>query len=198
MQKRKRIDRPQIKRIARPRRPKKGHHKLQSATAGPSGQLIGMTVWGQQFLGWRFSITAPSRITHIGGHLSADSSGGVLFAAIIKLMSPTSLPAFAPRLITTSPDTLFHLLFVPPLPSGQVRVPLLAPLALQPGTYCLVFGGADTAVAYTPFGATGTGIMPMNNSNLPGSTYFFADQFRWNVIPPPDNNIRFMVEFNSP
>jgi hypothetical protein len=196
--KKKRIARPKTKRVARPHRPRKGHHKLESATAGPSGQFLGMTVDGQQFLGWRFTLTTASRITHVGGHLCADFAGTGLFAAIVKLSSPTSLPAFVLSLITTSPDTLAHLLFVPPVPSGQLRVPLPFPLALQPGTYGLVFGGADTAIGYTPFGATGTGIMPMNNSNLPGSTYFFADRFRWSAMPPPNNNIRFMVEFNSP
>jgi hypothetical protein len=171
---------------------------LESATAGPVSQVLGMTVWGQQFLGWRFSLAAASRITHVGGHLCAESAGTGLFAAIIKLSSPPSLPAFAPRLITTSPDTLAHLLFVPPSPSSQLLVPLSTPLVLQPGTYGLVFGGADTAIAlnpYTPFGATGTGVMPTNNSDLSGSTYFFGDEFRWNALAP--SNIRFAVEFEA-
>jgi len=171
---------------------------LESATAGSAGQLLGMTVWGQQFLGWRFSLATASRITHIGGHLRTDFAGTGLFAAIVKLSSPTSLPAFAPHLIAMSLDTLAHLLFVASSPSSQLLVPLSAPLALQPGTYGLIFGGADTAVEqnpYTPFGATGTGVMPTNNSDLPGSTYFFGDEIRWNALAP--SKIRFAVKFEA-
>src|SRR4030042_185956 len=70
---------------------RKGHHMgiLESSTAGPVGQLLGMTVWGQQFLGWRFNLATPSRITHIGGHLCREFAGTGLFSAIIKLASPT-------------------------------------------------------------------------------------------------------------
>jgi hypothetical protein len=173
---------------------------LESATAGPAGQLLGMTVWGQQFLGWRFGLGMASRVTHVGGHLAADFAGTGLFAAVIKLSSPTALPAFAPHMITSSADTLAHILFLPPSPSSQLLLPLSAPLVLQPGTYGLVFGGADTAIVqnpYTPFGCTGTGVMPKNNSDLPGSTYFFGDQVRWNALAPPNNNLRFAVEFEA-
>lgn len=173
---------------------------LESATAGPIGQLLGMTVWGQQFLGWRFNISTTSRMTHVGGHLCAGIAGMELFAAIVKLPPPQSLPAFAPHLITTSPDTLAHLLFVPPSPSRQLLLPLSAPLILQPGTYGLVFGGADTAIAqnpYKPFGATGTGVMPTNNSDLFGSTYFFGDELHWNTLAPSNNNLRFAVELEA-
>ena len=173
---------------------------LESSTAGPVGQLLGMSVWGQQFLGWRFSLTTPSKITHIGGHLSREYAGTGLFSAIIKLSSPTSFPSFAPHLITTSPDTLAHLLFTPSSPSNQLLVPLSVPLVLHPGTYGLVFGGGDTAIVqspYTPFGATGTGVMPTNNLDLPGSTYFFGDQARWNPVLPPNTNLRFTVAFEA-
>lgn len=170
---------------------------LESATAGPANQLLGMTVWGQQFLGWRFSLTSVSRVTHVGGHLCATFAGTGLFAAIVKLSSPISLPSFAPRMITTSPDTLAHLLIVPTSPSSQLLVRLPTPLELQPGTYALVFGGADTAIEqnpYTPFGSTGTGVMPTNNFDLPGSTYFFGDHIRWNALDPTNKNMRFAVQ----
>ena len=190
------------KRTLHPLSHRKGHHMgiLESSTAGPVGQLLGMTVWGQQFLGWRFNLATPSRITHIGGHLCREFAGTGLFSAIIKLASPTSFPAFAPRLITTSPDTLAHLLFTPSSPSTQLLVPLSVPLVLHPGTYGLVFGGGDMAIAqnpYAPFGATGTGVMPMNNLNLHGSTYFFGDQFRWSPVVPSDANLRFSVAFEA-
>jgi len=167
---------------------------LESATLGPVGQVLGLTVWGQQFLGWRFSISRASRITRVGGHLDADFTGTGLFAAIIMLQAPNSLPSFAPHAIESSPDTVAHTLIVPTSPSSDILIPLSPPVVLEPGNYGFVFGGADSAVAYFPFGATGTGIMPNNNSDLPGSSYFFGDAFRWSDTPAGSNTIRFVVE----
>lgn len=172
---------------------------LESATLGPVGQHLGLTVWGQQFLGWRFHISRASTITRVGGHLKADFAGTGLFAAIIKLASPNSLPSFAPHAIESSPDSVAHTLFVPMSPSGDILAPLSIPVVLQPGDYGLVFGGADSASPtspYYPFGATGTGVMPQNNSDLPGSSYFFGDAFRWSNVDPQAgySNIRFVVE----
>lgn len=173
---------------------------LESATPGPAGQVLGSTVWGQQFLGWRFTLDTPSRITHVGGHVCAQTAGTGLFAAIVQLASPTSLPSFAPRSITDPGKTLTHLLFTPPSPSIHALFPLSTPLVVQPGTYGLVFGGADTAVTqnpYTPFGATGTGVMPANNFDLPGSTYFFGDPTRWNALGAFHSNLRFAVTIDA-
>jgi hypothetical protein len=172
---------------------------LESATLGSVGQSLGLTVWGQQFLGWRFNLSRTSTITKIGGHIKADFTGTGLFAAIIKLTSPNLLPSFAPHAIESSPDTVAHTLFVPTTPSSDILVPLSVPVVLQPGDYGLVFGGADSAIAqspYYPFGATGTGLMPNNNPDLPGSSYFFGDAFRWSNVGPQAgyNNIRFVVE----
>lgn len=171
--------------------------KLESAKLGPIKQLLGLTVWGQQFLGWRFNLAHPSTITKVGGHIRADFPGTGLFAAIVKLSPPNLLPSFAPHGIESSSDTMAHILFVPKSPSSDILVPLSAPVVLQPGNYGLVFGGADSAVSYFPFGATGTGVMPNNNTDLPGSSYFFGDAFRWNNVSPQagytTTDIRFVV-----
>lgn len=169
---------------------------LESAQLGPIEQNLGLTVWGQQFLGWRFSLSRASTITRVGGHLRADFTGTGLFAAIIKLPAPNSLPSFAPHAIESSPDTVAHTLIVPTSPSSDILAPLSVPVVLQPGIYGLVFGGADSAVTYFPFGATGTGVMPNDNTDLPGSSYFVGDAVRWSNVNPQAGytNIRFVVE----
>jgi hypothetical protein len=68
--------------------------------------------------------------------------------------------------------------------------------ALGPGDYALVFGGADSAVGYFPFGATGGGTMPNNNTNLPGASYFFGDAWHWADDPAGNVGPRFVVEGN--
>ena len=147
---------------------------LESAELGFTGQLLGPTVWGQQFLGSRFHLTQPVQVTAIGGHLAADFVE-TLFAAIVSLPSPRGLPGFAPHSIDTS--AIASTLFTPPQPSADVLIPLS--VALGPGDYALVFGGADSAVGYFPLGARGTGIMPVNNVPMPGSSSFHGDAFRW-------------------
>ncbi len=99
---------PGRKRASRPQKHRKGHRMglLESATAGPAGELLGMTVWGQQFLGWRFSLATASRITHVGGHLRANIAGTGLFAAIVKLSVSDIDPCFCP-----SPD--YHIIGYP-------------------------------------------------------------------------------------
>lgn len=169
---------------------------LESATLGSVGQFLGLTVWGQQFLGWRFNLASTSTITKVGGHIRADFTGNGLFAAIIKLTPPNFLPSFAPHAIESSPDTVAHTLIVPTSPSSDVLVSLSVPVVLPPGNYGLVFGGADSAIAtspYYPFGATGTGVMPTDNTDLPGSSYFFGDAFRWSNVGA-QAGMRFVIE----
>lgn len=160
---------------------------------GPAGQLLGLTIWGQQFLGWRFSLSSCSKITGLGGHFRTDYTGNGLFAAIIKLTSPNLLPSFAPHAIASSPYTVAHTLFMTTSPSSDILVPLSTPVILQSGIYGLVFGGADSAINYFPFGATGTGVMPTNNPDLPGFSYFMGDAISCSN-QPAFQNIRFVVE----
>jgi len=147
---------------------------LESALLGFTGQLLGATIWGQQFLGSRFHLTKPVHVTAVGGHLAADYQE-TLFAAIVRLSSPMGLPTVTPNTIESA--ALASTLFTPPRPSGDVLMPLSADLG--PGDYALVFGGADSAVSFFPFGARGTGAMPLNNVPFPTSSYIVWDGFRW-------------------
>jgi hypothetical protein len=159
---------------------------LESAVLGFTGQVLGATIWGQQFLGSRFHLTQPAHVTAVGGHLAADYAG-TLFAAIVRLSSPMGLPTFAPHAIESA--ALASTLFTPPRPSGDVLLPLSADLG--PGDYALVFGGADSAVGFFPFGARGTGVMPLNNVSFPTSSYILGDAVRW--TNDPTRGARFVV-----
>jgi len=164
---------------------------LESAVLGYTGQALGVTIWGQQYLGSRFHLSYASNVTAVGGHLANDSDQS-LFAAIIRLASPLGLPAFPPRAIESS--ALAHALFTPPRPSGDVLIPLT--VALDAGDYALVFGGADSAVNFFPFGAQGTGVMPLNNSTFPTSSYFFGDAVQWTSDDNSLAGARFVAEGN--
>jgi hypothetical protein len=161
---------------------------LETAALGPTGQLLGATITGQQFLGARFHVARRVRVTAVGGHLAADFPE-TLFAAIVRLPSATGLPAFPPRSIESS--ALASTLFTPPRPSQDLLTPLSVQLAA--GHYALVLGGADSAVGFFPFGAHGTGVMPVNNTGAPGASYLRGDVAGW-VDDPALTGARFVVE----
>jgi hypothetical protein len=153
----------------------------ESATLGPIGQFGGTGVFSDQFVGARFEITAPTTVTAIGGHLygSYDS----IFGAIIALDSMDALPQGFPF---AGGEVLASTAFTPDSPSTDYRTPLSVTLA--PGTYALVFGTGQ-------FGATGEGMMPSNNTDLPGASYFW-----WNGSTWQDggfSSARFVVEGDS-
>jgi hypothetical protein len=129
-------------------------------------------------------------VTAVGGHLAADFTE-TLFAAIVRLTSPNGLPAFAPRSIGSL--ALASALFIPPRSSGDVLTPLS--VALEPGAHALIFGGADSAVEFFPFGARGTGIMTVNNLSVLTWSYIRGDTARW-VDDPDLAGARFVVEGN--
>jgi hypothetical protein len=115
-----------------------------------------------QFIGVRFHTVEWIAVDHIGGNLFApEGSLGdrSLFGAIVSLSGPAALPSGDP----TSFVPLAHVTFVPTVESGDIRIPLSATLA--PGDYALIFGSGL-------FGASGYGIMPNNNSDNPGVSYF--------------------------
>ena len=160
----------------------------QSATMGTSGQTSGALVSANQFLGAAFTLTNAAQITAVGGHISRDGdiADGSLFAAIVSLSG--SLPTGAPFDSSLITETTF----TAPVTSEDIVVPLS--VTLSPGTYALVFGSGL-------FGATGSGAMTTNNTDLPGATYFFCDGVDHNVwcpgsaTCPPGNisNTRFTV-----
>ena len=140
----------------------------ESAAMGPPGQLGGTTLMHDQYAGARFYISQSSLVSRVGGHMGCDTPSHTFFAAIVRLDGPTALPH-------GDPFTTGELVAVTNFSMGAAGWPSLdwmTPLsvALDPGWYGLVFGGGRYS---EPFhGAYGSGFMPANNANLPGSTYF--------------------------
>ncbi|KAM3093789.1 hypothetical protein ACKFKF_28770 [Phormidesmis sp. 146-12] len=160
---------------------------LTSATLGETKQIFGAPVSNVQYLGWRFRVSAPFRVTRIGGHLVGDGGGKPIFGAIVRLSSPTAFPrAFPPA----PSEVVASTTFIPPSAlttrSQDVRIPLSA--SLPPGNYALIFGST------TNLG--GIARMPINNASLPGSTYFISGGGTYQNLDPASGltNIRFVVE----
>ena len=151
---------------------------FESATMGTPGQdgLDGYQL-GAQYLGARFSLATTVDVTSVGGHIFGNDDG-MLFAAIVQLFGPGALPSGNPF----DGSTLASTTFLPPLLSADIIIPL--GVTLGPGDYALVFGSGQ-------FGATGSGRMPNNNTDLSVASYFF-----WNGPPWTDDSIsqvRFVV-----
>jgi hypothetical protein len=143
----------------------------QSATYVPSGNS-GLVVYNDQLDGVRFSVSSPTTITAIGGHLySIFTAPGPIWGAVVHLSSMSDYPDSTS--MTTS-DVLATALFTPPASAGDVIVPI-APLAVSPGTYALVFGGADENGNNGALGATGMAAMPNT-----GATVGSPSPFSWN------------------
>ena len=172
---------------------------MESSSPGPNGQYLGALAWGLEFLGWRFTLPAKARITHIGGHLCAEHVGTGIFAALVELKAAGPLPAFKISDVATTPDVRASVRFIPSRPSSRMLIPLAAPIELPAGTYGLVFGGADNAAQppFTPFGVTGTALLPMNNQDHPNSFYFTGNIAGWKSLPAPANNLRFALQWET-
>ena len=129
---------------------------FESARTGPPHPTgDGAVLTDFQFVGARFQVSAPTQVTRVGGRMNGS---GTLFAAVERLSGPGAMPTGSP--FTTTVATA---VFAPPSSVSDVSVPLS--VLLQPGTYALIFGTAR-------FGASGFGIMPMTNIDLPGASYF--------------------------
>jgi hypothetical protein len=126
-----------------------------------------------QYIGSRFSVGEVTMVESVGGHIVGSSVGGdeSYFAAIVSLSSATALPSGSPFDMTTVATTVF----TPPYPSDDVLVPLA--VTLNPGHYGLIFGLGQFGA-----GSSGSGAMPNNNVDIPGSAsyfhwYIFADSW---------------------
>lgn len=140
---------------------------LESAQMGVPDQGIAPIISAKEFVGWRFRITAPTAVTHVGGHLGSIS--GELFAAILPLPSSDTLPQGAPF---AADSVIAKTTFKPPGPTADVRVPLSVTLA--PGAYALVFGSGQ-------FGAAGTGVIA--NTGQPNiAPTVKANYIRWQEV----------------
>ena len=153
----------------------------ESAIMGSPGWLGGSALTEEHFLGSRFHVDATLEVTKIGGHLAhVQSHPGDLFGAIISLSGPDALPAGSPF---SDDEVVAKTLFHGPIPSTDFRTPLSA--TLGPGDYALIFGSGQ-------FGATGWGIMPSNNQDLPGASYIRWYGDSWSNSPV--SGYRFVVE----
>ncbi len=153
----------------------------ESAIMGNPGWLGGSALTEGYFLGSRFHVDATIEVTQIGGHLAhVQSHPGDLFGAIISLSGPDALPTGSPF---SDDEVVRKTLFHGPIPSNDFRIPLS--VVLGPGDYALIFGSGQ-------FGATGWGIMPSNNFDLPGASYlrWYGDSWSNSAV----SGFRFVVE----
>lgn len=170
---------------------------LLGETGLAPGSFDGSALADFQFLGSRFTIGTTTQVTAIGGHIlgfDQGQFGGVstLFGAIVPLPAANAFPSFSPGELES--NAIAATVFTPdPL---NVTVDLLTPLSttLSPGDYALIFGAGL-------FGAgTIQGAMPDNNTDLPGSSYFFCtpcgvgDSWLEDESTPYPANLRFVVE----
>jgi hypothetical protein len=125
----------------------------QSATLGQPGNS-GYDL-SDQYLGWEFQLNSPFQVQAIGGDISGS---GTFFGAIVQLSGPSALPSGSPFDSSTIATTTF----AGPGYSMDLSIPISVTLAA--GDYALIFGGNQ-------FGASGSGTMPFDNSDLPGSDY---------------------------
>ena len=153
---------------------------LETATLGPVDQGSGVSITGSQFIGARFTLTAMTQITQIGGHFYGIAEGGI-FGAIVQTSGPSLLPAgnpFDPDVVLAA--TTFRL----PSPSADILTPLN--VTLGPGTYAVIFG---TGL----FEAMGTGAAPQNNPQLPAASFvIWSSVIGWRDADFL-TNIRFVV-----
>lgn len=166
--------------------------QLESAVLGAVGKFGGSSITPNQFIGWRFEIDRPLRVTEVGGHLLGLSPTGpnVIFAALVALESVDVFPRGDPFL----PEEIVAVAtFSPPFPSAEIFTPLAADL--DPGAYALVYG---TGL----FGATDNGGMPngTDQSDIAPTTidsYIFYGIPFFNRPPlwrgPLASNMRFVI-----
>lgn len=148
---------------------------FETATLGPTGQLSGDNLADWQFLGAKFIVSEPVRVTSVGGHLLAVPNP--LFVAINPLNAITDLPND-----TSLSDAIFATTFNGSYPSTQVTI--ATNFCLPPGRYSIMFGSGL-------FGATGQGNMPEDNPDIGTPEYFFLQSGVWHngII----DKVRFFV-----
>ena len=171
----------------------------------PGQPTAGLLLYDAQWGGSRFSVDETVRVTAIGGHLT--TLRGTLFGAIIPLSGPLALPDFLPSQIEQF--ALGYTVFDNGQPSNDYLTPL--DLVLSPGIYGIVFGGGESSnvpgitFLSDPFGSTGGGRMPDDQTRLPGVSFFFAqtascapncaeNDGRWSDEVNTSSVFRFVVE----
>lgn len=154
----------------------------ESATLGPVGLGAGSGLaLSYHLLGSRFHLDTPVQVDAVGGDIWGSGS---LFAAIVSVNGPSALPSGSPFDSTTIATTTFS----PPSVAADITIPLSTFLA--PGEYALIFGSQH-------FGATGSGVMPFSNYDLPGSIPYIDWDYtvqQWaNMTGTHVDGLRFVV-----
>jgi hypothetical protein len=172
---------------------------FQSATVGPTGQLVGGFSLDASFFGARFTIGQTTNVTDVGGVFASQFDGKQVFAAIVPLSSTTAFPTGNPMINTWSP--VATTVFTVNQASADVSVPLS--VTLQPGSYGLIFGQGI-------LGATNGGLLDANMTSTNPLVNGYNNFFRWsvdngdwfNVFPQslpanPNESLRFFVNGNA-
>ena len=137
---------------------------FESGTPGPDGQTDGATFGDFQFIGLRFFVPSTVTTETIGGHLGG--LGGVdVFGAVVALSGTADFPDSS-DLSTPDVRGAARIVLSPSGAPSRSQV-FSAPLEvkLNPGWYGLVFGSGL-------FGATGTGMLTMDNFPRTGQCFF--------------------------
>lgn len=151
--------------------------RFESAKLGQTGQDHGFTISENQWLGVRFTTTAPLRVKALGGHVSQVTPGD-LFVAVFAT-TERGVPRSPPK----TEQALFVQRFDAPDVSREVRIP--ADFVLSPGTYAVVFGSGAV-------GASGRGVIPGTDDEVGSPDYLSWADNRW--VEGGFGGARFFVE----
>jgi hypothetical protein len=84
----------------------------ESATFGGGSNSGGLTLSEEQYIGQRFTIPRPARLTAIGGDIAEfEFRPGGLFGVIVSLAGPNALPSGSPFDSTTIASVVLTALF---------------------------------------------------------------------------------------
>jgi hypothetical protein len=151
---------------------------FESGTLGPTGVpqsaihdwfIPGAEVSADVFVGVRFYVDRRVMTTQIGGHFLKDTRANESFlGAIIALDDESDFPA---SYDLSTPDVIGTTLLAFPELSDEVFGNLAR--WLDPGWYALVFGSGL-------FGATGSGVVVLDGTDIGGPSYFaFHSSVGW-------------------
>jgi hypothetical protein len=142
---------------------------------------------GSLMFGANFTVTVPTLITSIGaafGDTAVTQGSGSIFGAIVAVDPITGLPTQPVESLASI--TLGKVLFTPTT-DGDTKAVLS--LALQPGTYGLLFGSGL-------FGAAGVADLLAGNNPV-GSPSIFDNAFAPFAQDPFDPDVRLFVNVNE-
>jgi hypothetical protein len=183
---------------------------LESATLGflePSREKANIALADFQFVGWRFQISETLQVTDIGGRFGGGVKELPIFGTIVPLSNPKAFPEGLPTELesVSLASTVFSPINKDNNPNGVV---FLTPLSvtLTPGDYSLIFGGG---LFGSPRGGGSSLIISDDQKNLPGTSYFFTNDFSpdgilvpnmlfpWRELTETPRDLYFVIKGNS-